>query len=81
MTRVESYAQEYSKINKAYNAMFDSLQVLIEAEDSDPEVCNAINNALVFLDPVLDQIKEERDAAAKNSKGGDGPAKSAFKVF
>ncbi|MCR5218704.1 hypothetical protein [Treponema sp.] len=81
MTRAESYIQEYAKINKAYNMMFDSLQVLIEAEDSDPEVCSDINNALVFLDPVLDRIKEEKDAAIKNSSKDNSSSKGGFKVF
>lgn len=81
MTKTESYAQEYPKINKAYNTIFDSLQILIEAEDSDPEVCAAINNALVYLDPVLDKIKEERDKAIKNSSKKDDSSKGTFKVF
>ena len=85
MTRAESYIQEYTNLNRAYNQIFDSLQILIEAEDSDPEICGGINSALTFLDEILDAVKEERDAALnKKSKDEDDhgiPPRSAFKVF
>lgn len=82
MTRAESYIQEYTNLNKAYNQMFDSLQVLLEAEDNDPQVCQGINNALTYLDEILDAIKEERDEALSNSSGKkSGPSKGGFKVF
>ena len=84
MTRAQSYIQEYTNLNKAYNQIFDSLQILIEAEDSDPEICGGINSALNFLDEILDAIKEERDAAVNKSKDEDDhgiPPRSAFKVF
>ena len=85
MTRAESYIQEYTNLNKAYNQIFDSLQILIEAEDSDPEICGGINSALTFLDEILDVIKEEKDAALKTKHEGEDehgiPPRSAFKVF
>ncbi len=83
MTRAESYIQEYTNINKAYNQIFDSLQVLVEAEDSDPDVCSGINALLVHLDKILDVVKEERDAALEERKAGGSSDDSApkFKVF
>ena len=82
MTRAESYIQEYPNINKAYNQIFDALQVLIEAEDSDPEVCSGINAMLVQLDEILDVVKEERDAALEENKPGNGGGSTPkFKVF
>lgn len=92
MTKDESYVQEYPKLNKAYNQIFDSLQILIEAEDSDSEVCSGVNSMLVYFDQILDVVKSERDEfiAAQKEKSKEsterqeeksGGKKGKFKVF
>ena len=63
MTKIESYEQEYRNMNKAYNQIWDSLQVLIEAEDSDARICSAVNSALLVLDEALTAIKDEKTKA------------------
>jgi len=45
----------YRKMNKGYNAIFDGLQ---EIEDISPEISMAMNQALNILDVCLDELKK-----------------------
>lgn len=63
MTKAESYTQEYGKINHAYNQIFDSFEVLQQAEDADQDMLRCLNDILVDFSNLLDVIKEERGTA------------------
>ncbi len=54
-------------MNKAYNQIWDSMQVLMEAEDPDSDICNAINTALLILDQALTVVKNEKTPVSKAS--------------
>ena len=67
MTKIESYKSEYPKINHAYNVIFDSLEVMQQAEDADQDMLRCLNDILVDFSNLLDVIKEEKNAAQENN--------------
>ena len=54
-SRMKVSRENYRKMNKGYNAIFDGLQ---EIEDISPEVSMAMNQALNILDACLDEVKK-----------------------
>ncbi|WP_191016297.1 hypothetical protein [Treponema zioleckii] len=59
MTRAETYNTEYVKMNHAYIQLFESYQVLMQADDVDEEVKQVLESVFMVLNPTLDRIKSE----------------------
>ncbi len=59
MKKVDVYNEDYTKLNNAYIAMYDTCQRLSECEDADLEVLGLLRQILFALDPALDKIKSE----------------------
>ncbi len=59
MTRAETYNTEYVKMNHAYIQLFESYQVLMQADDVDKEVKQILESVFMVLNPTLDKIKSE----------------------
>lgn len=80
MTR-EDYVEEYAKLNKAYNQIFDTLQELMDNGFDNSEVITAVNYSLNVMDKALDVYKasyvdKKEETPKKEDKGFKG-----FKVF
>ncbi len=79
MTRKESYIQEYNKMNHAYNQIFDSLEVLSQAENPDKALLKGLNYTLNLLSNLLDVIKEEKNQIEKTEEPKDSDSKKEKK--
>lgn len=71
MTKEESYRQEYNKMNHAYNEIFDSFEILQEADDADRFVIRAMNDILNAYSNILDIIKDGRNLNAPKPEKED----------
>ncbi|MCH5295387.1 MAG: hypothetical protein J1F14_05750 [Treponema sp.] len=60
--------QTYRTMNKAYNTLFDEWQNI---DEMPPELFKRMNMALVILDGVLDELKQNAsdDVPAQNQPG------------
>lgn len=60
--------QTYRAMNKAYNTLFDEWQNI---DEMSPELFKRMNMALVILDGVLDELKQNAsdDVPAQNQPG------------
>ncbi|GEM_PF-1304042 len=67
MTRKESYIQEYNKMNHAYNQIFDSLEIISQADNPDKALVKGLNYTLNLLSNLLDVIKEEKNQVEEDS--------------
>ena len=67
MTRKESYLQEYNKMNHAYNQIFDSLEIISQADNPDKALVKGLNYTLNLLSNLLDVIKEEKNQVEEDS--------------
>ena len=67
MTRKESYIQEYNKMNHAYNQIFDSLEIISQADNPDKALVKGLNYKLNLLSNLLDVIKEEKNQVEEDS--------------
>lgn len=79
MTRKESYILEYNKMNHAYNQIFDSLEVLSQAENPDKALLKGLNYTLNLLSNLLDVIKEEKNQIEKTEEPKDSDSKKEKK--
>ena len=59
MKKVDVYNADYTKLNNAYIAMYDTCQRLAQCKDADFEVLGVLQQILFALDPTLDKIKSE----------------------
>ena len=67
--------ENYRKMNKGYNAIFDGLQ---EIEDITPEVSMGVNQALNILDACLDEIKK---SIVEEEAEQEKPSTQGFTVY
>ncbi len=80
MTRKESYIQEYNKMNHAYNQIFDSLEIISQADNPDKALVKGLNYTLNLLSNLLDVIKEEKNQVEEDtSETNTKKEKKSFK--
>lgn len=83
MRKVDVYNSDYTKLNNAYIAMYDTCQKLARCPDADGEVLGVLQQILFALNPALDRIKSEMTVRTRFKDEGAAAEETAdgVKIF
>lgn len=77
MTKTDVYNSDYTTLNHCYIEIYNSYRKLLEVDDADFDVMEALRQILVVFNPTLDRIKSQMTVKTRFKDSGKSGGQSS----